>query len=337
MIYSFKKHFAICMILSVILAVGSCTCDPGKPAGPDESAGDPPYKTITILLCTANVEGFVDVQFGKNGITDHKSDKFRNTADVLKPLFDLRQETTDDLVLIGLQEVPTTKKNEKKGIMYEINGIEEIKKSFPPSGGYEVYDHRGAGANWANTLVIYNKLQLKLDEKGIDLPDPNEELRKKNLPTVGRRYANILYFPAINLRVANTHILGGRFDDARWQLYPNIRTEQIKAILTHNPTIVMGDFNAGNQPILNSSNSKKKYLYGLHVELAQKGYIPLLTKQEIGPTSWGGGMIDWIYTTKKLTQEKGYTVVNWGVIKAIDQKLSDHNFPWIRIRIKDPR
>lgn len=315
MTYSFKKRFSIYLILSALLAISSCTC------GSNEPAGDLSSKTITILLCTANVQYFKGVQ---------------PTA-VLKPLADLRQ-TTDNLVFIGLQETPT-------------NMIEDIKRAFPE---YQVEDYRGAGANLANSLVVFNKLKLKINPQHIDLPKPQH---------AGRRYATIVHLPDINFTVANTHILGGRFDDAQWYLYPNIRNEQIKAILTYNPTIVMGDFNADNTPnvIIKSGGYLEKnlklgigadkdsaqvekdfrnYMFGLHTELAQQAYVSLLTEQDIKYTVKRGssqGIVDWVYAAKKFTQVKGYEVIDRGIIRAIDQGLSDHDFPWIRIRIKDPR
>ncbi len=330
MTYSFKQHFVICMILSAILAVGSCTCGSDESAGPHESAGGPADKTITILLCTANV----------HYLGDNAPNK------VLEPLVKLRQET-DDLVFVGLQEVPTGK-------------LEDIKQAFT---SYQVYDDDRKGG-LANTLVVFNKLKLTINPIHIDLPIPPATvvIPSKNKP-VGRRYATILHMPAINLKVANTHILGGRFDDAGWYLFPHIRNEQIKAILTDNPTIIMGDFNADNTPNvkikqggywetimkLGTGQGKdpvqveadfRNYMFGLHAELVQQGYAPLLTEQDVEYTIKRGasqGIVDWIYGTKEFTQGEGYQVVDKGIIRAIDPKLSDHNFPWIRIRIKDPR
>lgn len=310
--YCFFKPFILYTTLLTVLAIGSCTC------GLD-AVGDirPLPQSITILLCTANVQFFQDAQ----------------PDAVLPTLAALRQET-DELVIFGLQETNAS----------------DLSKMRQALSDYQVYDYRKTASQLSNTVLVYNKTQLKIEYSGMDLPTYE--------PTPPR-YATVLNFPDINFKLVNTHLLGGRFDDETWYKHPSGRKEQMKAILELHPTIIMGDFNADNtpdaelgsywtnhlkkflhlQPELsadvrkNAEDTLKSYIYSVHTELAIQDYIPILTRGEIGTTVGRGGhkgVVDWMYATKK-TQ---YEIVNFGLIKAIEQNLSDHNFLWIRIRVK---
>lgn len=309
--YEFLKAFTISTILSAVLAFGSCTCAPGANQLPEH---------ITLLLCTANVQFFAQAQ----------------PSAILQALDALRQEQ-DDLVLFGLQET-------------HIKNLNKIKQILP---AYQVYDYRKDTNQLSNAVLVYNKFQLTIKYSGINLP------AYTHTPD---RYATVLDFPAIHFKLVNTHLVGGRFDDQHWYKHPHARNEQIRAILKAYPTVILGDFNADNTPAatikqggywetmlkLGVRQGKdpvqvevdfRNYMFGLHGELVQQGYTSLLKKQDINYTVKRGAsqcVVDWMYARKYFVQSKDYQVLDQGVIRAIDQGLSDHDFPWIRIRMKVP-
>jgi endonuclease/exonuclease/phosphatase family metal-dependent hydrolase len=206
-----------------------------------------------------------------------------NTAQVvLKALDGLRQDQ-DDIVVFGLQET-------------EAGHLQEIQKAVP---AYKVYDYRPNHPRHSNIVAIYNNTQFKIEHGGIVLPKYGKT----------QRYATIIKIPEINFSLANTHLFGGRFDDELWYLFPNARNEQIKKILNDHPTIVLGDFNADNEPPKGNSGywgqklksyilhknctveearaALEAYQCSVHADLEKENYVSLLTREGMKATSTG--------------------------------------------------
>ena len=267
-------------------------------------------QSLTILVCTANVKSF----------------KAPQSSQLLKKLAQLRQEG-DDVVFLGLQEV-------------QQKYIGAIKKELT---GYEIYDYRKENSSQlSNTIAVYNKTGIKIKYDGLLLPCFGK---------TPERWAIVGELVNQKFGVVNTHLFGGKYDDSHWYTFVNSREQQIKSIIdTFKPTIILGDFNADNKPdkpftkywrskmenIITMYNhltygevEKKlqQYIYGIHGLLEREGYISLLERDNISSTSSFNSVVDWIYIDKDCK----YSVVDWGVIEGIKTKLSDHNFPWVRI------
>lgn len=58
----------------------------------------------------------------------------------------------------------------------------------------------------------------------------------------------------------------------------------------------------------------------------------LISKDGIESTSMYGGVVDWIYK-RNDSDSVSCEVLNWGVVKAKERKLSDHDFPWVRLKM----
>lgn len=310
-----KQFLYICLLL--MLAISACMCRNRANDQKEILTNNPPIKdptnknkSVILLICTANVQFF----------------KTNTPQAILNELATLRQEQ-DDIVIFGLQETAEAH-------------FKQIENMLP---GYTTYDHRLGDRGLSNMVLIYNKSSHKVNFSGI------------NLPRYGRtpqRYATIIEIPDLNFKLANTHLFGGRFDDRQFFYFPKARVEQMAVILDRYPTVVMGDFNVDNNQyselsgywerllndfIQNNPNADeqkairdyKEYKNRIHAELSQRGYISLFDRETMPPTSMGNTVTDWIYADKKLQ----YTILDKGMIMAINRNLSDHNFLWVRIKI----
>lgn len=94
------------------------------------------------------------------------------------------------------------------------------------------------------------------------------------------------------IRLVNTHLTGGRFDDKRRHLNPNARDLQISKILTLDPDLVVGDFNSHPPAYYKNSYHPFEYITSGHQRLIDAGYKYVPVDR---PTSIYGSNPDWIY------------------------------------------
>ncbi|CAF0751491.1 unnamed protein product [Rotaria sp. Silwood1] len=139
-------------------------------------------------------------------------------------------------------------------------------------------------------------------------------------------------------KISNVHLCGGRYDDQiydRLQEHKHLQLERL--IKTHNPDIIMGDFNSEDSdeaamkqldqyPFYKTLNKTNKelfvhyYMSGARYLRDQTTYVPAYNESSIGVTSAFGGTPDWIYV-------KDRTRLTGKIYKydATTTNLSDHN------------
>ena len=142
----------------------------------------------------------------------------------------------------------------------------------------------------------------------------------------------VSYVTVKGVKIANTHLCGGRFDDEHFKQLKNTKVNEMSEIVRQKPDIVVGDFNGEPGDVVESLNgynlfssltpNEKKvfmvYFNSVHAVLQKSGYTPAYSVEEIGPTSTYGGTPDWIYhnTSVDVKYAEQVTALN---------DLSDHN------------
>lgn len=139
--------------------------------------------------------------------------------------------------------------------------------------------------------------------------------------------------------IANVHLSGGRFDDAKAAYLLGLKTRQLETVLQRSPDIVVGDFN-GEPVVGRVANAYAKTLDKLvseaefksfytdgHALLRKQGYAPVLPgkgQSEAPVTSMFGTTPDWIYyntaSIKTAEVEDPLQMVDF-----LGAGLSDHN------------
>lgn len=127
------------------------------------------------------------------------------------------------------------------------------------------------------------------------------------------RCASVLTFKKglKTIKIANTHLTGGRYDDPNFRNLIDVRTNQIKRLIDQKVNLIIGDFNseynkedAINQlnkyPLYKSLNDKDKsiflkYYQGWSDLINKNEYVPVFQTEDVGPTSKFGGNPDWIF------------------------------------------
>jgi hypothetical protein len=202
--------------------------------------------------------------------------------------------------------------------------------------GYKVF----ASSCPDNAIFVYQKKDFGITQQAHTLEHFNTT-----------RYVNLLSLSAANnLTIANTHLVGGRYDDQHWVKFPDGRKRQIEQILTHVPDFILGDFNADtaddisstywNELLKKSTDADnelnlKKYKTSGHKYLIDNNYRSIFDRDTLCPTTPFNTVVDWIYylQANKSTKVKKVTILEKGKIEAINLNLSDHNFIWIRVQI----
>jgi len=241
-----------------------------------------------------------------------------NGKDILQTIDQLKTDN-DDIVIIGLQECY----KDPKGI------------NLP---GYDIY----AEGCSDNSIFVYQKKDFCIKQQASNLPLCHTQ-----------RYVNRITLSAANdLIIANTHLVGGRYDDQHWFKFPDGREQQLAQILTYKPDFILGDFNADVTDDISTiywqnllklkkctdtdkEAKLKKYKISGHQYLADNEYKSALDRHVICPTTPFKTVVDWIYYLKQnqSTKIKKITILGSGKIVAIPN-LSDHNFPWVRLQIE---
>ncbi|CAF3070792.1 unnamed protein product [Rotaria sp. Silwood2] len=139
-------------------------------------------------------------------------------------------------------------------------------------------------------------------------------------------------------KISNVHLCGGRYDDKIYEHLQEHKHLQLERLIkTHDPDIIMGDFNSedsdeaamkqlNHYPFYKTLNETNKalfvhyYLSGARYLHDQTIYVAAYNESSIGVTSTFGGTPDWIYV-KDRTRLTG-KIYNYD---AITTNLSDHN------------
>lgn len=164
------------------------------------------------------------------------------------------------------------------------------------------------------------------------------------------------------IKVANTHLAGGRYDDenlAENSENYNVRYEQTEQIInSKNPDIIMGDFNSDPKGLQIESQelywkyfcTKKKkdyelnknnienYLTNPHKLLKEKEYSSVVPTKDVKVTTPFETTVDWIY---KKNESKNIEVKKYEYIQALSpnnkfkngESISDHNFLYTELCI----
>lgn len=243
--------------------------------------------------------------------------KSKNPEDTFKELDKLKRDN-DDIVVIGLQEC--------------CNNPNTL--ALP---GYKVF-----AANCScDAIFVYQKKDFGITQQTHTLPLFHTD-----------RYVNLLNLSAANnLTIANTHLVGGKFDDQHWVDFIDGREKQLQQILTHQPEFILGDFNADTidtisgeywQKLLqistapNKEANLKKYKTSGHKYLTDNNYTSTVNRDTVYPTTPFFSVVDWIYRLQenKSTKVKTITILEQGKIEAMNLNLSDHDFIWVRLKIE---
>ncbi len=153
------------------------------------------------------------------------------------------------------------------------------------------------------------------------------------------RCATIITY--MGVKIANTHLTGGRYDD-KWYNMSNIKGEQIKSrqikfILTENPDIIVGDFNGEPTksdsldvyPLFeflnkNEQNMFLSYWTAGHSDLINSDYLPVKIYEY---TSIYNNNPDWIYYNSNkielVTKKPPFVAKFFG--SSLSSDYSDHN------------
>lgn len=274
-------------------------------------------KCPTLLVATANVFGF--------RLTDY------DPAPLLQALYGLARPT-DDAVVFCLQEAWNTRK-QRTCFEHELPG-------------YMLYDDVLDA-----TFCGFNLMAIR--HQG---PAPSMTICK--LPqhlhprTALIASCSLADTAAPPLRIAGTHLMGGKYDSEEWFAHCDARTEQLAAIAAYQPTIIMGDFNADSQyddlrevpywkerlPLgekagLTLKDLRERYLMGGHKLLQQQGYRSLFDRSTMTTTTPFNVVADWIYLNTRLLQPYQVKSIETGIVPAREQGLSDHDFLWARLTL----
>ena len=138
-------------------------------------------------------------------------------------------------------------------------------------------------------------------------------------------------------KIANVHLCGGRFDDKKYrQLQHNKGLQLQRLISTHDPDIIIGDFNSENSDAVAMKQLDRYSFYhsltaddrteffryfmsGAHYLRDRTAYVPAYNESVVGVTSVYGGTPDWIYV-------KNYSRLTGRIDNddTVTMNLSDH-------------
>ncbi len=238
---------------------------------------------------------------------------------LVKTIAALRQPD-DDVIIFGFQETSAS------------HQAQHFSKHLPQFSLF----HDGSGCS--NTIAILAKQHPTVHSTILKLPQQHT--------ATPDRFALLLDLPDWGISIATTHLTGGKYDDQHWMHFTDGRIQQLATILQHQPTVLMGDFNADShfqeplaaywQKLLKKAPDKtlddlRQYNTGAHQYLTQQGYATAIDRGALTRTTPYGTVVDWIYVS---SQKHTYAVKAWGTVPGISQNLSDHDFPWVRLEIK---
>ena len=178
---------------------------------------------------------------------------------------------------------------------------------------------------------LYNSILLRNDIPISLFNNPKTLLLESSFNNESRCMSMITYK---NIKIANIHLSGGKYDDINFIENIDLRNRQIKEIIKLNPDIIAGDFNSSpdkfpkNYDLYDKlSDSDKllfeKYFISGHQPLIDSGYI----KADVSfPTDSFNGNPDHIYYNPKKIKN-----ITTEVINMLSTNLSDHNAVFIKI------
>ncbi len=258
-------------------------------------------KKLNVLLCTANIYMW-------------KKESPTKILKILKDRLFIPNKENFDVIIFGFQEI----------VPYKDQLFDFFLKSELPEFEYSIA-HTGQGP-MKNAIAVYAKDNTKINKSSLKLSTFHTS-----------RSAAIIDLYKGKLKIAITHLCGGRYDDKKWNQFTNARDIQINEIINKGVNVIAGDFNASDLNKLQKIVNKYwgKYMNGKspdnlfdfqkqpHISLKSKGFLPLINTDIIKQTTIRSKrVIDWIYVNQNLKPilEKSY------IIDALVEKLSDHNF-----------
>lgn len=153
------------------------------------------------------------------------------------------------------------------------------------------------------------------------------------------------------IRIANLHACGGRFDDRKYAKMAAEKTKEqhVELVAQKKPDLIVGDFNADNDPqaaeralqgyeLYKKLDEKNKALFrdfflGHVAALKKRGFMAAYDSRAVGPTSVYGSTVDWMYYKQEVLEPVGPPTV----VKTIDKKYTDHNGVLVTFRVLNRR
>ena len=177
--------------------------------------------------------------------------------------------------------------------------------------------HFGWSSILQNNIYIKKGIQLNSYDNG-DLPVGHAQLRCWSSATVK------------GVKIITFHLSGGRFEDALYKEFLNLRDQQVDTAIAEGADIILGDFNSGpstmpvNHPVYkNLSNADREtfiqYARSGHKSLISAGYVRLTSDGPDAATDSFGNISDHIYyNPNKLLPTKMEYI-------RLMPEMSDHN------------
>lgn len=147
----------------------------------------------------------------------------------------------------------------------------------------------------------------------------------------------VAYAVVNDVKIANTHLQGGRFEDVEYASLQTVKSREVVQIIRElKPDVIVGDFNGGkpetaertlrDHPVYRSLSVEAKeqfvtYYAGVHTTLRTLGYASAYEEEDVKTTSIFGGVPDWIYVNPKVVVVQGGPTVLSDVLR---DQLSDH-------------
>jgi endonuclease/exonuclease/phosphatase family metal-dependent hydrolase len=181
-------------------------------------------------------------------------------------------------------------------------------------------------AHLANTIFVRKSLDLVVSDSGTLALDN------------GGSTERCMSFVTVNgIKIANTHLQGGRFADEDYAKLLHTKAREVIQIIQETvPDVIVGDFNSGKRahadktlqrhPLYKKLSPQEKstfmdYFSGVHDVLATIGYTSAYEEKDVGTTSIFGGVPDWIYLKDDNVRVHGRSQV---LSDVLTNQLSDH-------------
>jgi endonuclease/exonuclease/phosphatase family metal-dependent hydrolase len=192
------------------------------------------------------------------------------------------------------------------------------------------------GAHLANTILVRKSRDLLVSDSGA--------ISLERYGTA--RCAS--YVKVNGIKIANTHLQGGRFADMDYTTLMNTKAREIVQIVQDiGPDVIVGDFNGDKRaqaestlqlhPVFEDLSTEEKkqflnYFSGVHDTLADIGYTSAYEAKDVGHTSIFGGVPDWVYVNplRVDVMGDGLQVVS----ETLKEQLSDHAGVIVEVQLK---
>jgi endonuclease/exonuclease/phosphatase family metal-dependent hydrolase len=188
----------------------------------------------------------------------------------------------------------------------------------------------------ANTILVRKSRDLVVTDSGVLALDNG---------TSTERCAS--YVSVNGVKIANTHLQGGRLADADYaRLVVTKQREVVQIVQELGPDVIVGDFNGSKRagagvslrhhPLYTALPPAEQatfldYFSGVHDTLADIGYTSAYEEQDVHTTSIFGGVPDWVYVKDTTIGVQGGPRV---LAEVLRDQLSDHAGVIVQIKKK---